>query len=67
MVDKTYLIRFKHPGLSSQPVTAASAEIHAEHIALLDSKGKLAALFLMEAVESWSEVAGRGGGCNRKT
>jgi hypothetical protein len=36
-------------------VVAASAEIHGEHIALLDSKGKLAALFLTEAVESCSE------------
>jgi hypothetical protein len=34
---------------------AASAEIHGKHIALLDSKGKLAALFLTEAVESCSE------------
>jgi hypothetical protein len=53
--DKAYVIRFKHPQLSIQPVAAASAEIHGEHIALLNSKGKLAALFLTEAVESCSE------------
>jgi hypothetical protein len=29
-------------------------EFHGEHIALRNSKGKLAALFLMEMVESWS-------------
>jgi hypothetical protein len=33
---------------------AASAEFHGEHIALLNSRGKLVALFLMEIVESWS-------------
>jgi hypothetical protein len=55
MSDKTSLIRFKHPQLSTHSVTAASVEIHGEHIALLTSKGKLAALFLMEVVESWSE------------
>jgi hypothetical protein len=38
MGDKAYVIRFKHPHLSTQPVVAANAEIHAEHIALLDSK-----------------------------
>jgi hypothetical protein len=44
MSDKAYLIRFQHPELSIQSVIAASAEINGEHIALLDSKGKLAAL-----------------------
>ncbi len=57
MSDKAYLVRFKHPELSIQSVIAARAEIHGEHIALLDSKGKLAALFLTEVVESWSEFA----------
>jgi hypothetical protein len=55
MRDKEYVIRFKHPQLSIQPVAAASAEIHGEHIALLNSTGKLAALFLTEAVESCFE------------
>jgi hypothetical protein len=43
MSDKAYLVRFQHPELSIQSVIAASAEIHGEHIALLDSKGELAA------------------------
>ena len=41
-------------------VTAASAEIHGEHLVLLDSTGKLAALFLLEIVESWSELPNGG-------
>ena len=59
MTDKTYLVRFKPREIGLQTVIAARAEIHGEHIALLNSEGKLAALFLMEIVESWS-VLGAG-------
>jgi len=54
MTEKTYVVRFKTPGLSIQPVTAASAEIHDEHIVLLDSQGKLVARFSLDIIESWS-------------
>jgi hypothetical protein len=37
-------------------VRAATAEFYGEHLVLLDSQGKLAALFLMETVESWNEI-----------
>ena len=60
MTDKTYLVRFKPRKIGLQTVIAARAEIHGEHIALLDSKGRLAALFLIEIVESWT-VLGAGG------
>lgn len=56
MTDRTFIVRFKPRQLSTQPVIAVDAEIHAEHIVLLDSTGKLAALFLMEVVESWTEL-----------
>lgn len=56
MLDKTYVVRFRHPEVSAQLVAAASAEIQGEHLVLLDSQGKLAALFLMEIVESWTEL-----------
>jgi hypothetical protein len=56
MSDKAYLIRFRHPALGIQSVAASSAEIHGEHIALLNSKGKLAALSLTEFVDSWPEL-----------
>jgi hypothetical protein len=55
-MDKTYLIRFKTPALRPQIVIAASAEIQGEHLILLNSRGKLAALFLLEIVESWTET-----------
>lgn len=56
MTDKTFLIRFKPPDLRTQSVIAARAEIHGEHLVLLNKEGKLTALFLLEVVESWSEV-----------
>ena len=56
MTDRTFIVRFKPRQLSTQPVIATDAEIHAEHLVLLNSTGKLAALFLMEVVESWTEL-----------
>jgi hypothetical protein len=58
MTDRTFIVRFKVPGLGTQRVMATNAEVHAEHIVLLNSTGKLAALFLMEVVESWTELPG---------
>jgi hypothetical protein len=56
MPDKTYLIRFNKTDLQSHLVIAANAEIHGEHLVFLGSDGSLAALFVLEVVESWSEV-----------
>lgn len=58
MPEKTNLVRFKPPGISSQLVLAESAQIHEEHLIFLHSNGKLAALFFLEIVESWSEFPG---------
>jgi hypothetical protein len=54
--DKTYLIRLKCLDLSPHHVIAASVEIHGEHLAFLRSDGCLAALFVLEIVESWYEL-----------
>jgi hypothetical protein len=56
MLDKTYIVRFKSPQIGVQVVAASSAEIHGDHIALLKSNGQLAALLLLEIVESWRVV-----------
>ncbi len=57
VTDKTFLVRFKWATyLSPRPVLAARAEIIGEHLVLLNSEGKLAAIFLLEIVESWAEV-----------
>ena len=56
MPGKGYLIRFRLSDLTTQFVIAAIAEIHDEHLLFLRSDGSVAALFLLEIVESWSEI-----------
>ena len=36
---------------------ALNVEIRGEHLVFLNSEGKLAALFLIQTVESWREIA----------
>jgi uncharacterized protein involved in response to NO len=57
MADVTFVVRFKSSDLQPQLVTASRAEIHGDHLVFL-SDGELIALFLMEAVETWSEISG---------
>ncbi len=57
MTDKTYLVRLKSRGLGPQQVVAAKAKIQEDHLVFINSDGKLAALFLMEIVESWIVLA----------
>ena len=56
VADKTYLVRFKNPAISTQPVVASRAEIRGDHIVMLDAEDRLVALFWMSIVESWSEI-----------
>jgi hypothetical protein len=54
MSDKTHLLHLKPPRLGFQHVIAECVEIHGEHLALIDSDGKLVALFLMDDIQSWN-------------
>jgi hypothetical protein len=54
--DRIYLVRLKAPQKSSQLAEAKTVEVHGEHRAFLDSKGKPAASFPLEIVESWIQV-----------
>ena len=56
--DKIYkhLLQLKPPGFSTRIVVAATAEIHGDHLILLNSRGQLAALFVLEMVESWNRL-----------
>jgi hypothetical protein len=56
MRDKAYLIRLKGSDLPFHVVIAASVEIHGEHLVFLRLDGCPAALFVLEIVESWSEI-----------
>ena len=62
-LNKTYIVRFKNPVISTQPVIASRAEIHGDHVVMLDSEGRLVALFWIAIVESWSEIENLGTAC----
>jgi hypothetical protein len=54
MTGKTYQVSCKTPETSTQSVIAASCDVDGDHLVLLNSRGGLAAIFLLEIVESWS-------------
>jgi hypothetical protein len=54
MAEQTYLVALKPPSQATQHVIAATVEVQGEHLVFLNAEGKLAALFLMEMVESWT-------------
>jgi hypothetical protein len=56
MTDTAYLVRFKKADLPPELVIAETIEFHGDHLVFVNSDGTLAALFLLEIVESWSEV-----------
>jgi hypothetical protein len=56
MTAKTYLVRFKNPAISTEPVVAVRAAILGDYIVMHDAEGRLVALFFMPIVESWSEI-----------
>jgi hypothetical protein len=56
MADKRYLVTCKTPEIRTQSVVAASWEVHGECLVFLNSKGELAAMFLLEIVECWSVI-----------
>jgi hypothetical protein len=58
MIDPIYLVRFKSQWLKTECVMAASLEIHGDPMALLTSKGELAALFVKDVVKSWIRLPG---------
>jgi hypothetical protein len=61
MTSKAYIVKFKPPALDVlHTVIASTVEIHDEHLIFCDSEGRLAALFLLDIVESWSELPNAG-------
>jgi hypothetical protein len=56
MADTAYLVRFKGADPAPEVVIAETIEFHGEHLVFLRSDGGLAALFVLEIVESWTEV-----------
>jgi hypothetical protein len=61
MADTAYLVRLKRADLPPELVMAETIEVHGEHLAFLRADRSLAALFVLEIVESWYEVKALGG------
>jgi hypothetical protein len=56
MAETAFLVRFKGADLPPELVIAEIIEFQGEHLVFLRSNRSLAALFVLEIVESWSEV-----------
>jgi hypothetical protein len=56
MGHKTFLVKLKLHGSEAFQVEAARMEVQDEHLVFLNSSGQLVALFVLEDVESWSEI-----------
>jgi hypothetical protein len=54
LIEKTWIVRFKPPETSIQPVIAATAGIDGDFVVFVRGDGSRAALFAMEVVENWS-------------
>jgi hypothetical protein len=52
MVDQTYLVTLRPPSRAIQHVVASTGGVHGDHLVFLDPQGQLAAMFLLELVES---------------
>jgi hypothetical protein len=55
MADRRFFIRFKSTQSEIQLVIAERAEVHGEHLVFINSAGEMAAMFLLEVVENWSD------------
>jgi hypothetical protein len=56
MTDRRFMVRFKPAELTPQLVVAERAEFQGEHLVFLNSAGEFVALFVVDIVESWSEL-----------
>jgi hypothetical protein len=56
MADRKFVVRFKPPEMATQRVVADRYEIQGDHLVFWAADGRLAGLFLVEALESWSAL-----------
>ena len=54
MAEKTYIVRFKPPEKSVQPVRAAYGEVIDDYLVFFHDDGSVAAFFSSEVVDGWS-------------
>jgi hypothetical protein len=53
MAGQTYLVTLKPPSRATQHVVASVSGVRGDHLVFLDGQGRLAAVFLLDLVESW--------------
>jgi hypothetical protein len=53
LADQTYLVTLKPPSVATQHVVASVAGVRGDHLVFVGAHGELAALFLLELVQSW--------------
>jgi hypothetical protein len=56
MIDQTYLVRLKPQSRAIQHVAASIVEVLGGHLVFLDAERRLAAVFLLDLVESWEPL-----------
>jgi hypothetical protein len=57
MVDKVFFVVPKSPDCAIQHVLAVRYEVRGEHLACINTEGRLAALILIETIQSWNVLA----------
>jgi hypothetical protein len=53
MADQTYVVTLKPQSGAIQHVAASMVEVLGDHLVFLDAERRLAAVFLLDLVESW--------------
>jgi hypothetical protein len=54
MVDQVFFVVLKSSKCAIQHVLAARYEVRGEHLAFINTEGRLAALFLIDSIQSWN-------------
>jgi hypothetical protein len=54
MADQMFFVELKSPGHAIRHVLAARYEVRGEHLAFINTEGKLEALFLIDSIQSWN-------------
>jgi hypothetical protein len=54
MADQVFFVVLKSPDYAIRHVLAARYEVRGEHLAFINTEGSLAALFLIDSIQSWN-------------
>jgi hypothetical protein len=57
MADQVFFVILKSSEYAIQHVLAARYEVRGEHLAFINTEGRLAALFPIDTIQSWNVLA----------